>query len=141
MALRSEVSGDPVAGEYEVTFELLGSDGKVDPFPMNIPIGDHGNIYRVLSAPRDSAWRPGDLVEALDPPAEHAVEIAERRPVVSQAVPYVGELTDTELRWLTGLPGKAFNAHWRFTVTPVEQPAPEPADEEAPAVAAPAATA
>lgn len=82
---------DEPAGRYRVEFQYVDNNGRVQDYPVNVPIGEHEDFED--AAPFEAA------------------------PRLSQSEPFEGELCIHEVVWLAMPPGQAFNRHWQFTVT------------------------
>jgi len=92
-----------MATNHKVEFEYIETEGEIRKEPQTIPIGEGARHLQEKTESADGV-RLKDRLEG---------------PWVINGEPYVGPLTDAELKWLHMLPGKSFNAHWRFVVSEV----------------------
>lgn len=109
-----------MAGNFEIAFEYLESDGSVRAREHIVIIGTHSRAYQRLSQGEPD----GDVYYGETPPRLNDNEIGAgisytylgEAPKVSNKNPYKTSLCSHELAWLKSLPGKEFSAHYRFTV-------------------------
>ena len=92
---------DRSVGRYEVILEHLNKPyggSKVE--EMVADIGDHQEVYAIID---------GQKV------------LVEDAPRVSQYNPYIGELCEHEVDWLSYVPGTTYSRYRRYTVRRLDQ--------------------
>ncbi len=104
-----------IVGSFTVAFDFIDrTTGKPITTEYITPLGVEGDEYML-----DPDGNP--LFKAPLPGAANGEPVVARKcPQVSNKTPYVGELTQHELDWVSGLPGMNYNVCYRFTVTPAK---------------------
>lgn len=105
------------AGVYEIRFTFLDSDGQPVESEYIAPCGPHtrmfrydrGEIHLGEEAPKDPDGGPDPRWKLVEDP-----------PFVSNKAPFVGEICEHERAFMSALPGKLYNGHWRYDLTKKE---------------------